>query len=149
MMIPHVRPIVLWRESSTYCECAWLLSRWTLRLRVGRLTAVERVFDGVGPMLRIAHLWREALLKEVPDTTANPTSITCDRRQTPPERRAVARGGRRGTEPQRSQLDPGTLLSEVASLWEENAMLRDSALSFGALAERLSQKLKLRGDSSS
>jgi hypothetical protein len=59
-------------------------------------------------------------------------------RRTTPDRRAVARGGRRREE--RYQSDRETivsLLTELAKLREENTLLRRAALSFGALAERL------------
>jgi hypothetical protein len=68
-----------------------------------------------------------------------------DRRVTP-DRRAVTRGGRRPSE--RSRADRETianLLTEIAALREENALLRRAAIAFGALAERLNHTLKSAG----
>lgn len=45
-------------------------------------------------------------------------------------------------ESSQSQIDAASLLAEVAQLREENALLRDAALSFGALAERLSTRVR-------
>jgi len=67
-----------------------------------------------------------------------------DRRVTP-DRRAVARGGRRREE--RFQSDRETivgLLKEITALREENALLRRAAIAFGGLAERLN--IALRAD---
>jgi hypothetical protein len=68
-----------------------------------------------------------------------------DRRVTP-DRRAVTRGGRRRGE--RSRADRETiagLLTEIAALREENALLRRAAIAFGALAERLNKTLRSGG----
>jgi hypothetical protein len=75
-----------------------------------------------------------------------PGPIT-DRRVTQGDRRASGRGGRRHGELHRydSELN-ASLLSELAALRDENALLRRAALSFGALAERLSQRIASAGD---
>jgi len=57
----------------------------------------------------------------------------------------VPRGGRRRDERFRSDRETiVSLLTELAKLREENALLRRAALSFGALAERLNLVVQSR-----
>jgi hypothetical protein len=73
---------------------------------------------------------------------SGPTRPKQDRRVTP-DRRAVARGGRRREE--RYESDRETvlgLLKEITALREENALLRRAAIAFGGLAERLNMALR-------
>ena len=73
---------------------------------------------------------------------SDPSRPERDRRVTP-NRRAVVRGGRRGNERKRSDRETiASLLTEIAALREENALLRRAAIAFGALAERLNSALK-------
>jgi hypothetical protein len=75
---------------------------------------------------------------------AGPSEPYRDRRTTT-DRRAVARGGRRQEDRDRSDRDTVvTLLIELASLREENTLLRRAAISFGALAERLNKEVRSR-----
>jgi len=75
-----------------------------------------------------------------------PVPIT-DRRVAGGERRASGRGGRRGAESHRSDRETiVNALAELARLRDENALLRRAALAFGALAERLNQRIAPAGD---
>lgn len=139
----YVRPIVLWREDSVICECSYASSVWTLRLMVGGAPARERTHTGVTPMLGTAQLWRETVEKVTAPVTDRPVArIGPDRRTLPAERRAVMRGGRRHSDANAPDLDVPLLLAEVGHLREENELLRNAALTFGALAERLSLRAK-------
>jgi hypothetical protein len=139
----HVRPIVLWRDDKVTCECSYASSVWTLRLMAGHAPARERAYVGVSPMLRTALLWRETVEKMTGPVTARQLArIAPDRRNVPAERRAVMRGGRRHRDANAANLDVTALLAEVGHLREENELLRNAALTFGALAERLSLRVK-------
>lgn len=142
MLTLHVHPIVLWREATAHCECACDGGRWTVRLCAGSATTVERVVDGVGPMLRIAQAWRQPFTDDVREGTPDRAPAAGNRRHAAPDRRAFARGGRRAGERYRSHLDTAALVAELAVLREENALLRDAAMTFGGLAERLNTKLR-------
>jgi hypothetical protein len=96
----EVRPIVLWRTSRWHCECGYRSYEWTLRLFVDDVLATECVVDNVSAMVRIAQQWRHAVLSDASATEpALFLQLKEDRRQNPPERRAVPRGGRRETDP--------------------------------------------------
>jgi hypothetical protein len=140
----HVHPIILWREATAHCECACDSGRWTVRLCVESAATTEQVVDGVGPMLRLAQAWRQPFTEDVGDASPDPAPADGDRRHAAPERRAFARGGRRGSERYRSHLDTAALVAELAALRAENALLRDAAVTFGGLAERLNTKLRSR-----
>jgi hypothetical protein len=76
---------------------------------------------------------------------SEPSPPDRDRRVTP-DRRAVARGGRRRDERSRSERETiASLVTEIAALREENALLRRAAIAFGALAERLNAVLRSGG----
>ncbi len=134
----HVQPTVLWRASSAYCECACESSQWTLRLCVGSVTVEERVGDRIAPLLPIAQQWRENVRRVLEDKEP----AKDDRRRARHDRRAVRRAGRRGEEPYGTDRHAVALLAEVARLREENMLLRHAALAFGALAERLNEKIR-------
>jgi hypothetical protein len=139
----HVRPIVLWREDNVICECSYASSVWTLRLMVGGTPARERTHSGVTAMLETARIWRDTVEKVPARVTDRPVArIGPDRRTLPAERRAVMRGGRRHSDAQAPDLNVPLLLTEVGHLREENELLRNAALTFGALAERLSLRAK-------
>jgi hypothetical protein len=94
-------------------------------------------------MLQTAQLWRETVEKMTAPVTAKQLArIAPDRRTFPAERRAVMRGGRRHSDPNAPILDVTALLAEVGQLREENELLRDAALTFGELAERLNLRPK-------
>jgi hypothetical protein len=140
----HVHPIVLWRESTAHCECACDAGRWTVRLCVDTGTTDERVVEGVGPMLRLAQVWRQPFIHDLQEAAPDRAPADGDRRRKPRERRAFARGGRRRGERYRSHVDTAALVTEIAGLREENALLRDAAVTFGGLAERLNTRLRTR-----
>ncbi len=140
MVTLHVPPIVLWRESNVWCECACVSSKWTLRLGVGSMTVAERVGDRIAPLLSTAQRWRQNLATTAKPVDTAPPQQHGDRRRNASERRAAGRGGRRAEEPYRSDRHTVVLLAEVARLRDENALLREAALTFGALAERLTKR---------
>lgn len=139
MITLHGRPIILWHEARTHCDCACVSSQWTLRQYIDQVPIQERVFNDVRAMLRTSSQWREAAVNNMLNAMIDPPAMELDRRNTAPERRSVVRGGRRSAEQSRYHLDTAALLAEVGKLREENALLRDASLTFGALAERLSK----------
>lgn len=169
MIALHVRPTVLWHESETHCVCSCVASEWTLRLFVDDIVVRERIVEGVRPMLRIAQEWRETVSNAHDVAAQSESRSRFDRRLTAPERRNVPRGGRRAndasrkagaaqserdgspagtrTETEAHHGDLTALKAELERLREENAILRDSALAFGALAERLNTAVRQHGGS--
>lgn len=169
MISLHVRPTVLWHESETHCVCSCVASEWTLRLFVDDIVVRERVVEGVRPMLRIAQEWRETVSNAHDVAAQSESRSRFDHRLAAPERRTVPRGGRRASDPSRmagaaqsatdgsptavrTETDPDhgdlcALKAELERLREENAILRDSALAFGALAERLNTAVRQHGGS--
>jgi hypothetical protein len=103
----------------------------------------ERAGDRITPLLPIAQQWRENVTRRVLGDE-EPTSQPNDdrRRGALDDRRAVRRAGRRGEEPYRSDRHTVALLAEVARLRDENALLREAALTFGALADRLTKRIR-------
>lgn len=96
----YVRQTLLWRASRWHCDCQCDASQWTVRLFVDAILVNELVVDNVRAMLSIAEHWRDG----VEGDAAGPqlgqiVRLEGDRRQNPPERRAVPRGGRRATDP--------------------------------------------------
>ena len=149
--------------------CSCVASEGTLRLFVDDIVVRERVVEGVRPMLRIAQEWRETVSNAHDVAAQSESRSRFDRRVTDSERRNVPRGGRRADDPPRmagadqsaaegspgatqTETDPHSgdlfaLKAELDRLREENAILRDSALAFGALAERLNTVVREHGGS--
>ena len=102
----QVRTMLLWRESRWHCECGRVRARWIAHLYVDDVIAAERAFNLLSPMLRITQRWRAAV-------KSDPAALVLvddglfdnEQRQNEPERRAVPRGGRRGTDPGRPSYE--------------------------------------------
>ena len=97
-----VRTTLLWRESRWHCACGRVASRWIAQLYLNDVVVAECAFSLAGPMLRIAQHWHVAV-KRSPRVLVLVSDVPCDneRRDDVAERRAIPRGGRRGTDPGR------------------------------------------------
>jgi hypothetical protein len=94
-----VRATLLWRQSRWHCACGRVASRWIAQLYLDDVIVAECAFSLVGPMLRIAQHWHVAV-KSNPSALVLVGDGPCEneRRDHVAERRAIPRGGRRGTD---------------------------------------------------
>ena len=97
-----VRTTQLWREAQWHCVCGRVGHRWIAQLYLDDVIVEECAFSLVGPMLRIAQHWHVAV-KSNPSDLVLVSDVPRDneRRDNVAERRAIPRGGRRGTDPSR------------------------------------------------
>jgi hypothetical protein len=102
----RVRTTLLWRESRWHCECGRVASQWIAHLYKDDVIVAECAFDLLSPMLHTAQHWRAAVKNDESGALLlAQLQAEKERRENVPERRAVPRGGRRGTDPGRSPYE--------------------------------------------
>jgi len=93
---------IVWQRQAWRCEY-WKspATPGSLRLFRDDTLAMERRVRDVDDMLSVAETWRRLIEDEFVSGDVPPERQGPNRRQQPPERRAVSRGGRRRSDPRR------------------------------------------------